>query len=112
VAVALSFVSMWFPLTTVPSVASVDWRCGTRGEQLRVHLTPPVATTTIVFRGRRVTSNGGSTVTPWLRGAARIELIQGTEARTLDATVDVSFGNLGYCWSYLPPPFTLRVVRR
>jgi hypothetical protein len=112
VLLALAFVSAWFPLTTVPSVASVDWRCGTRGEQLRVRLTPPVATTTVVFRARRVRLDGGGWTTPWLTRTAEVELIQGTSARTLVATVTVRFALAGYCRPYLPPPFTLNVVRR
>ncbi len=34
-----------------------------------------------------------------------------TAVRTLDATLTVRFSNLGYCEPYLPPPFTLGVVR-
>jgi hypothetical protein len=109
----LAIVSAWFPLTSVPSVATIDWRCGTKGEQLIVRLTPPVATTTIVFRGHRRVLNGGSFRTGWLNGPATIELIQGTEARTIDAELNVQFrpGD-SYCRPYLPPAFVLAVSRR
>ncbi|HZR14671.1 MAG TPA: hypothetical protein VFC33_15640 [Acidimicrobiia bacterium] len=107
----LAFVSVWFPLTSVPSVAHVEWRCGTRGEQVAVRLTPPVATTVVYFEGRRRTLNGGGFVTPWQHGVVRVRLVQTTEARTLDATLTMYFDRGGYCEPYLPPPFTLRVRR-
>ena len=110
--VALAVLSGWFALTSVPSVATVEWRCGVRGEQVRVVPTPPVATTTVVFRGRRRVLNATPFATPWLRGTARLELIQATSARTLDATLAIRFSSAGFCEPYLPPPFTLRVVRR
>ncbi|MGZ4332765.1 MAG: hypothetical protein ACXVRJ_00620 [Gaiellaceae bacterium] len=69
-------------------------------------------TTVVVFRGRRHTLNGGGFTTPWLAGPVRLELNQMTEARRLEARLAVGFANLGYCRSYLPPPFTLSVMRR
>jgi hypothetical protein len=113
VRVLLALVSAWFPLTSVPSVATIDWRCGAKGEQLVVRLTPPVATTTVVFRGRRHVLNGGSFRTGWLTHDATIELIQGTEARTVDAELNVQLRpHDSYCRPYLPPAFVLAVTRR
>lgn len=110
--VLLAAVSAWFPLTGVPGVAHVDWRCGAQGEQLRVVLTPPAVTTSVVYRGRTWRSAHGAFTTPWLRTTATIAVRQSTEARELDATLVVRFGDAGYCRPYLPPPFTLRVTRR
>jgi hypothetical protein len=110
--VLLAALSAWFPLTTVPSVAHVDWRCGARGEQLRVVLTPPAVTTTVLLGRRSWTRAGGTFATPWVTGTTTILLKQFTEARELDATLTVRFARLGYCRPYLPPPFELRVARR
>jgi hypothetical protein len=113
VRVLLAAVSAWFPLTSIPIVAHVDWRWGPRGEQLRVVVTPPAATTIVRFRRRRWESAQGSFTTPWLTSKTTVVVTQFTEARKLDATLVVGFARAGgYTRPYLPPPFTLRVTRR
>jgi hypothetical protein len=61
----------------------------------------------------RTMQPGESVSFPHLAAAVqRVEVTQGTEPRTLKATITVDFKWAGYsyCWSYLPPPVTVRVA--
>ena len=110
----LAVLSAWFPLTYVPSVGTVSWRCGDRGIVLAFRLDQLSATTVLRYGAVRRTLNSGRQVTlpPLRAGTGRLELVQDTEARRLVAVLTVRVDpRRSYCWSYFPPPFTLTLAR-
>lgn len=112
-------------LTSLPSMGSITWRCtagarpSSRSYALGFRALASSATDQV-----RLLANGGVVLKrtlqpgenvrfPHLAAAVqRVEVTQGTEPRTLRATVTVDFNWAGYsyCWSYLPPPVTVRVT--
>jgi hypothetical protein len=110
----LAVLSAWFPLTYVPSVGTVSWRCADRGVVLGFTLDRMSATTVLRYGAVRRTLNPGRRVVlpPLRAGTGRLELVQETEARRLVATLTVRVDpQRNYCWSYFPPPFTLTLAR-
>jgi hypothetical protein len=112
-------------LTSLPSMGSITWRCtagvrpSSRAYALGFRALASGATDEVrlLVNGRVVLSRtvqpGGSVAFPHLPAAVqRVEVTQGTEPRTLKAAVSVDFDWAGYsyCWSYLPPPVTVRVT--
>jgi hypothetical protein len=112
-------------LTSLPSMGSITWRCtaGARPSPrayalgFRALLSSATDEVQLLVNGRVVLSRtvqpGESVAFPHLAAAVqRVEVTQGTEPRTLKATITVDFKWAGYsyCWSYLPPPVTVRVA--
>jgi hypothetical protein len=112
-------------LTSLPSMGSITWRCtaGARPSPrayalgFRALLSSATDEVQLLVNGRVVLSRtvqpGESVSFPHLAAAVqRVEVTQGTEPRTLKATITVDFKWAGYsyCWSYLPPPVTVRVA--
>lgn len=107
-----------FVLATIPSVGTVTWRCnissGRYGIALRlarISATTGVTVTAPRFHAMRTLQPGQRVSLPLVRtGVERIVAAQGTEARTLRATVTATFERgRGYCFPYFPPRFSLRV---
>jgi hypothetical protein len=112
-------------LTSLPSMGSITWRCtaGARPSPrayalgFRALLSSATDEVQLLVNGRVVLSRtvqpGESVSFPHLAAAVqRVEVTQGTEPRTLKGTITVDFKWAGYsyCWSYLPPPVTVRVA--
>jgi hypothetical protein len=112
-------------LTSLPSMGSITWRCtaGARPSPrayalgFRALVSSATDEVQLLVNGRVVLSRtvqpGESVAFPHLAAAVqRVEVTQGTEPRTLKATITVDFKWAGYsyCWSYLPPPVTVRVA--
>jgi hypothetical protein len=112
-------------LTSLPSMGSITWRCtaGARPSArayalgFRALVSSATDEVRLLVNGRvmlsRTVQPGESVSFPHLAAAVQqVEVTQGTEPRTLKATVDVDFKWAGYsyCWSYLPPPVTVRVA--
>jgi hypothetical protein len=112
-------------LTSLPSMGSITWRCtaGARPSPrayalgFRALVSSATDEVQLLVNGRVVLSRtvqpGESVSFPHLAAAVqRVEVTQGTEPRTLKATITVDFKWAGYsyCWSYLPPPVTVRVA--
>ena len=112
-------------LTSLPSIGSISWRCaGGQGlapgaYALGFHAFASSATDEVMLsaggriRISRTVQPGEALAFPHLPIAVqRVTVVQGTEPRTLHATVTVNFqaqSGLSYCWPYLPPPVTVRV---
>jgi hypothetical protein len=103
-----------FLLVALNSLGTVTWRCDVHasdGFGLGFRQFVVTATTGITLRagGRTietVTTNPGERVRfPLLRSRRQqLTFVQGTEARSLRATVSADFlPGRDYCWSYLPP---------
>lgn len=112
-------------LTSLPSMGSITWRCtvGARPSPrayalgFRAFAASATDEVQLLVRGRVVLSRtmqpGESISFPHLGAAVeRVEITQGTEARTLNASVsvDLKWAGYSYCWSYLPPPVTVRMT--
>jgi hypothetical protein len=103
-----------FLLVTLPSLGAVSWSCGgARDRQvgLSFRVSADAATTTTEFLAvahvaRRARLQPGQSVRfPLLApGQQRLVIVQGTEARTLHATVIATFNrSQSYCFPYFPP---------
>jgi hypothetical protein len=112
-------------LTSLPSIGTITWRCtagaspSPRAYALGFRAFAASATDEVQFlvQGRvvrrRTMQPGESIAFPHLGAAVeRVQIRQGTEARTLNASVsvDLRWAGHSYCWSYLPPPVTVRVT--
>lgn len=102
-----------FLLVALPSLGTVTWSCGgprDREVALTFRVPQTDATTMVKFAAghvaRAVTLQPGqSTRFPLLApGQQRLNITQGTEARTLRATVIATFNSTqSYCFPYFPP---------
>jgi hypothetical protein len=102
-----------FLLVTLPSLGIVTWSCdGSSAQQVALgfRVNPRDATTEVSFAAgqtdRKVTLQPGkSTRFPLLApGQQTLSVTQGTEARTLRATVVATFNSTqSYCFRYFPP---------
>jgi hypothetical protein len=102
-----------FLLVALPSLGTVTWSCGGASAHqvaLGVRVNPTDATTEVTFAAgqtdRKVTLQPGqSTRFPLLApGRQTLRVTQGTEARTLRATVVATFNSTqSYCFPYFPP---------
>jgi hypothetical protein len=104
----------WLPLLTIAQLGSLSWSCDGRGraEVIRFRSRPASATETVSMwagSSRRVAIlQPGDSASVRAGGArtARIEIVQGTEARTLRASLALAFPGPGiraYCAPYFPP---------
>jgi hypothetical protein len=104
----------WLPLLTIAELGSLSWSCDGRGraEVIRFRSEPASATETVSMRAgsqRHVAIlQPGDSTSERARGArtARIEIVQGTEARTLRASLALAFPGPGirsYRYPYFPP---------
>jgi hypothetical protein len=106
-----------FVLATIPSVGTVTWRCDVPSGRygLAFRLAPISATTAVTltaphFHEVRTLQPEERVSLPLTRvGTERVVAVQGTEARTLHATVTATFDRgRGYCFSYFPPRVSMR----
>jgi hypothetical protein len=113
-------------LTSLPSIGTITWRCAAgarptpRAYALGFRAFASSATDEVrfVIDGRTVVSRtvqpSESLSFPHLAAPLQQVVVkQGTEPRTLHATVTVNFKSqrgLSYCWPYLPPPIAVHVV--
>ncbi len=104
----------WLPLLTIAQLGSLSWSCDARGgaEVIRFRSEPASATETVSMRAgssRRLAilqPGDSASVRADAAGTARIAIVQGTEARTLRASVALAFPGPGirsYCYPYFPP---------
>jgi hypothetical protein len=108
-----------FLLVTLPSLGTVTWSCGgPRDREVALAFRVPVsdATTMVEFAAGHVAravalQPGQSTRFPHLApGQQRLNITQGTEARTLHATVIATFNSTqSYCFRYFPPRIRVAV---
>lgn len=108
-----------FLLVALPSLGTASWSCGgQRGRDvaLAFRVSPMGATTLVRFAAagtaRTVTLQPGQSAQFPLRtpGRQQLSVEQGTEARTLRATVVATFGrDQSYCFSYFPPRTTVSI---
>jgi len=108
-----------FLLVTLPSLGTVTWSCGgPRDREVALAFRVPVsdATTTVKFAAGHVAraatlQPGQSTRFPLLApDTSASPSPQGTEARTLHATVMATFNNTqSYCFPYFPPRISVEV---
>jgi hypothetical protein len=108
-----------FLLVALPSLGTVSWSCGgSRDREVALAFRVPVtdATTTVKFAAGQVAravtlQPGQSTRFPLLEPAQeRLNITQGTEARTLRATVKATFNSThSYCFPYFPPRISVDV---
>jgi hypothetical protein len=112
-----------FHLVSLPALGTATWRCGERDGTygLGFRVFPAYATTELllVAGGRpveRVGLDPGEAHRFRLLGRSqRLELVQGTGAGTLRATVVVRFEEtpvVSQCFAYSPPRLTVRVSPR
>jgi hypothetical protein len=107
-----------FPLATIPSVGTVTWLCrpasATYAIALRLDRQSATTRVTLVgpnFNAARTLQPGDRLSFPFIRaGVERLAAVQGTEARTLRATVTATFARgRDYCFPYFPPRLSVRV---
>lgn len=108
-----------FLLVALPSLGAVTWSCGgvrNRDVSLGFRVYPADATTTVTFVAsamtRKLTLQPGQSTRFPLRspGKQELRIAQGTEARTLRATVVATFSRRqSYCFSYFPPGISVTV---
>ena len=108
-----------FLLVTLPSLGTVTWSCGGPGAHnvsLGFRVSTTAATTEVKFAASHVVravtlQPGQSTRFPLLApGQQRLNITQGTEARTLRATVIATFNSTqSYCFPYFPPRIRVEV---
>lgn len=108
-----------FLLVALPSLGTVTWSCGgPRNREVALAFRVPAtdATTTVRFAAGHVAKAvtlqpGQSTQFPLLApGQQRLNIAQGTEARTLRATVKATFNSTqSYCFPYFPPRISVEL---
>lgn len=108
-----------FLLVTLPSLGTVTWSCGgPQDREVALAFRVPVTDATTLVRfaaghiARAVTLQPGqSTRFPRLAPEQqRVNITQGTEARTLRATVTATFNSTqSYCFPYFPPRISVAV---
>jgi hypothetical protein len=106
------------PLLTVAQLGSLSWSCDGRGrdETIRFRAERVSATETVRMQAgsshRIATLQPGDSTSVRADGArtVRIAIVQGTEARTLRASMTLTFPGPGirsYCYPYFPPSVAL-----
>lgn len=108
-----------FLLVTLPSLGTVTWSCGGRRDRevaLGFRVSAKDATTTVKFSAgttaRMLTLQPGQSARfPFFAPARqRLLIVQGTEARTLRASVVAMFSrDQSYCFRYFPPRINVTV---
>ena len=106
-----------FLLVGLPSLGTVSWRCDERGHYaLGFHAFRLSADDGLRFHAGKVTKAAGvrpgnSIRFPYVRARRQtLTVVQGTEPRTLRATVDVYFmPRYDFCRSYLVPRVDVRI---
>jgi hypothetical protein len=111
-----------FLLVSLPSLGTVTWRCGARGEYgLAFEVFRTSASTQVRWLAggdvrRRATVHPGEVLRLPLSGTRQdLEFKQGTGAGTLRASVSVEFETMptvSHCYRYAPPHLAVRVTPR